>query len=602
MDKEYIRQHLPEEPPEGLLEWVLQNESAELGPEYIVFHSEQVPVMPSLCEIMEYNDIRPRRHVWAAFCTCTACGDDFITQKVPGADAINIATGDDGVPYTLDPGEPIEPWFSVETAYDGEMFNCPICFRKATLVHSRKVRGGRTKRLLVLSVQNVEGYTAIMYWYAWRKIDEFGCTWTGTDPVAAYVLTESGTLVRYAHRVIYGVFRPSAPLSGWKIMGTNDDVIDVPYADWGSICSRKSGAAIYNVYPDLEGTTGEKTGLTEYLRADGYRPVRYLKLWRKHRCIENLCKVGQANLVADIVSQSYRFSCPAATEAAKYVDLSKRKPHEMLRMTKSEFRNLRQQGISLSLDDMRYWTEYESLNGSLSFGAYVDQARRFGAAGLKSALDIMRLYADTDLDKLSRYLEKQGLRPGEAGLLLDTRNAARKLYGARELTFEEMWPRHLQDAHDRINRMLIEKQSREKADKLRTEFENVRLRYRDLEWTDGELCVILPKDNGELVREGKVLRHCVGGFGDVHVKGSSVIFFVRHYRRPERPYYTLAINMTDIPVENQLHGYGNERHGDHKQYTHSIPKKVRDFCDRWEREVLMTWYLENQKKTEVKTA
>lgn len=67
------------------------------------------------------------------------------------------------------------------------------------------------------------------------------------------------------------------------------------------------------------------------------------------------------------------------------------------------------------------------------------------------------------------------------------------------------------------------------------------------------------------------------------------------YRRPERSYYTLQINMTGtIPREIQLHGYGNERHGDHKQFKHTIPKKVRDFCDRWERDVLLPWFVDQK--------
>ena len=49
-----------------------------------------------------------------------------------------------------------------------------------------------------------------------------------------------------------------------------------------------------------------------------------------------------------------------------------------------------------------------------------------------------------------------------------------------------------------------------------------------------------------------------------------------------------------IPVEIQLHGYGNERHGDRKQHRHKIPQKVRDFCDRWEREVLMPWFADQK--------
>lgn len=56
-----------------------------------------------------------------------------------------------------------------------------------------------------------------------------------------------------------------------------------------------------------------------------------------------------------------------------------------------------------------------------------------------------------------------------------------------------------------------------------------------------------------------------------------------------------APNMTGtIPREIQLHGYGNERHGDHKQFKHTIPQKVRDFCDRWERDVLTPWFADQK--------
>ena len=81
-----------------------------------------------------------------------------------------------------------------------------------------------------------------------------------------------------------------------------------------------------------------------------------------------------------------------------------------------------------------------------------------------------------------------------------------------------------------------------------------------------------------------------------------MIFFIRHYRRPERPYYTLAIDMRNKPTERQLHGYGNERHGPNKEYAHKIPKSVREFCNRWENEVLLTWYAEQQKQKKEQSA
>lgn len=128
-------------------------------------------------------------------------------------------------------------------------------------------------------------------------------------------------------------------------------------------------------------------------------------------------------------------------------------------------------------------------------------------------------------------------------------------------------------------------------------FRRIRDKYGDLQWSDGELDIILPRDNGELVREGEILRHCVGTYGESHVTEKQTIFFVRRHRRPERCYYTLSMNMTGEPKRVQLHGYGNERHGDHKQHRHSIPQKVLDFCDRWEKEIVAPWYRGQQNKT-----
>ena len=118
-----------------------------------------------------------------------------------------------------------------------------------------------------------------------------------------------------------------------------------------------------------------------------------------------------------------------------------------------------------------------------------------------------------------------------------------------------------------------------------------------MEWTDGELCIRLPRDNGELVAEGDTLRHCVGGYGKGHIEGRTVVFFVRHYRRPERSYYTMDYGFNaNEPHRHQLHGYGNERHGKHKEHSHRIPQKVKEFCARWEREILMPWWYSQQSK------
>lgn len=602
MDKEATRKLLPKAPPEGLVDWAKENCENELGGEYCIFNSERFSIAPNVAEVLEHNSLRPRRKEWGAVCDCTACGEGFITQKEPGENAIRLVQGEDGWNYTIDVGEIVNPYMGIEVHREDDTLLCPLCGSEVRLIHARKLRGGRKKQIMVISVENVGRFTALIYWLVYRWVNEWGYSEYGAVPADAFVLTETGSIVRYTHVNRSGGYGTTEKqLSAWKLTSSTQDTIDKPYQDWGSINNRKAGAFIYDSYPDLEGTSGEKTALVEYLKAGGYRPVEYLKWWRKQRNIENLCRQGQGRLVASIVSESYRFSADINMEAEKYLDLSKRKPHEMLGMTKTEFRWLRQSGTELTTEGIQQWRKYREANGKLALVEFTRYCQEFTPAGTNSALQLMRQYGDADIDKIHRYMTKNGLHPRETGILLDTRDCMRKLYN-RPLTSEELWPKRLHETHDRVHQMWADEVDRKRKKDLLHGFQTVIDNYGCLEWTDGELSVILPKSNADLVREGKVLRHCVGGYGNAHVTGASVIFFIRRYRRPERPYYTLAINMTGKPRESQLHGYGNERHGDKKQYTHTIPKKVRAFCDRWENEILLPWYAEQHKNKEAKTS
>ena len=592
MDKEFIRRNLPEEPPDGLLSWARKEYGAELGGEYCVFHAERIPEYPSIAEIWEWNSFDPKRTKWAAQCTCSGCFEDFITKKEPGSDNILLIQGEDGQYYTVEPWSDVDAYMGIEMQRPGDTFLCPFCGEEVELIHSKKLRGGRMKQVMAVTVQNVQGYTGVFYWLVWRTIDDIGLSDYGVTPKDAFILTENGGLVRYAHGAKTGWQGSTYKLSQWKLMTSNEDTIDARYHDWGSINNQKVGAVIYGEYPDLGGTTGEKTGLIEYLKAGGYRPVEYLKKWHKYRAIENLCKCGQSELVVEIIRLAHRYSYSFSAEAEKYIDLSKRKPHEMLRLTKGEFKEVRKNEISLTVERLNQWRKYQICTNSGSFYEYLKHLEQFTHKGVDDALEFMKQWPDGTMDKLARYMEKQGLHPREVKLLLDTREMAARLYADRALTREELWPQRLIDAHDRLSLMLEDRNN----ENLTVGFERIREMYGHLEWTDGDLCIILPKANSDLVREGRTLRHCVGTYGEGHASGRSLIFFVRKYRRPERSYYTLNISMKGRPSEVQLHGYGNERHGPNKEYPHAIPAKVRAFCDRWENEILLPWYAEKQRR------
>lgn len=74
--------------------------------------------------------------------------------------------------------------------------------------------------------------------------------------------------------------------------------------------------------------------------------------------------------------------------------------------------------------------------------------------------------------------------------------------------------------------------------------------------TDG-LRIVIPKDAAEIVAEGRILKHCVGGYADRHLEGKTTILFLRRIEAPEVPYVT--IEMTAGGEIRQAHGWKDDR-------------------------------------------
>lgn len=600
MDKEQIRTILPEEPPKGLLRWTLGNCDDELGPQFLVYRPIRVPVY-DMAELMCGG--KPKRNVRAAECRCSRCGGHFLTELDGGV--LTMWVDESGEWWPLDPtgNDPFEDEDHMETGYTveiGERDNmpCPFCGETVRTIEARKLKGGRIKQILVASICTVDRYAAVMYWLVQRKISDVGDDYD-VFPRDAYVLDEKGTVHRYTHKNGGGSFRYERQDTQWRLVSGKRDSMDMVYHDWGSISNKKKGGIFYEDIPDLDGTTAEKTGLQAYASFDGQYSLQYLKMWKKYPFVENLANTGWNRLLYRIVMRSFDgYDTEQLMDSV--IDRTKRKPHEILEMSKKDFKAIRKAGKQWDYDCQVLWQVFRKsgFESATKFMIYRDM---FTDTGMRALAALRLEYGEADVEKIIRYLKKQDMRPAEVGILLDTRNAAKAIAAGRELSPEELWPRNLQAAHDRFNRMRLQNVDAKKAEKYQSGFDEVVRKYGHLQWTDGDLCVIIPKSYAELVREGDTLRHCVGGYSDSHIAGRDTIFFIRRYRRPERCYYTLDINMTGEPYRVQLHGYGNERHGINKQYRHKIPQKVLEFCARWENEILLPWWQETKKKEE-KTA
>ena len=82
--------------------------------------------------------------------------------------------------------------------------------------------------------------------------------------------------------------------------------------------------------------------------------------------------------------------------------------------------------------------------------------------------------------------------------------------------------------------------------------------------------IVLPQKRTDLIAEGQSLNHCVGGesYYKKCMIGVNMIFFVRKDDNPEKPYFTMEMDVTTGKII-QLYGFGDC----------SAPKEVRAFAN-----------------------
>lgn len=590
MDREKFCNELPHEAPPQIEASAYDDYLYEMGGHITIYKRVSVTIAPEIKKTMCPRDwdeyYGNRRNQWVAECTCTECGETWHTGWYGGPlKSIFLVIGDDGQTYPLLDEESSSPG-DVTALSSNDGFLCPICGSETTLIHTSKIRSGITRRLVMISVDNVGSYTTIFYWMLHRVVDADGVDYRDVHPWVAYAIDEKGNLNKFRYTD-----------NRWTYTKSRSDAFYTKYTSGnGDIYNNRSGGFVYKDVPSLIGCTGEKTGLGRYVRSGGQMPVLYMKTWRSKPNIENLVNAGFTKLISQkLVDESDPYEIQSGT--LNGIDFTKSKPHEMLHMDKASFKNICQtHPESWSAEKFDAWKRYLAVGGIVRAVDFDKYWTTFTNYGVNTVSDICAAYPKIDFPQIDRYMRKQGLSRTEVRLLADTWKMTSMLYGRTDLTHEEMWPKNLVKKHDTLVKLNIAEKSKDGWLQYLSGFRMIISKYGHLQWTDGDLCICLPKDNGDLIHEGDVLRHCVGTYGQSHISEDQVIFFVRKYRRPERSYYTLSMNMKNEPKRVQLHGYGNERHGSNKQHTHRIPQKVLDFCARWEDEIVKPWYKEQQRK------
>ncbi len=287
--------------------------------------------------------------------------------------------------------------------------------------------------------------------------------------------------------------------------------------------------------------------------------------------IEWLHKLGLHSAVSDLVD--------AGKKNARLLNWSAEKPRDFLPVPVKTVQALRRDmgNSEQTVEALGLWRR---LRGT---GAQ-DSAEACGA--------LVKIAPDYRLDHLTALMRRHGLAPGRLvrylekgagavalstrlGLWTDYMDAAAGV----GLNLENpifLLPRDLDRKHDETTAAWAAMQDLAKDKEYRKRLRKLTRRYS---YTDGTYLVRPPVSGAEIQREGKLLRHCVGGYADRHLKGATTILFLRRRDRPGRPLVTVEMRGNRIA---QIHGWDDERTKHPDNPGRIDPRRLyRDFLDEW---------------------
>lgn len=138
----------------------------------------------------------------------------------------------------------------------------------------------------------------------------------------------------------------------------------------------------------------------------------------------------------------------------------------------------------------------------------------------------------------------------------------------------ELFPADLKAEHDRLAariQAIEDEKSRKRMELLTQKLRDALPAVRSKEYM-----LVLPECNGDFVREGQALRHCVGNgtYYKKHCEGNEIILFIRKITEPFKPFVTMQINLKQQSIM-QIYGYRDR----------SPAAPVRSFADRFIKEL-----------------
>lgn len=313
-------------------------------------------------------------------------------------------------------------------------------------------------------------------------------------------------------------------------------------------------------YREMEGTIFQYSALQEYVReVKKVNPIEYFERYQQTPQIEVMVKMGLIGVVEQLVKYHYGI---VANENAN-------RPDEFLGIRKERVKLLIENRGDIALletmqmerrmqqvwtdEQLRHLTETQLKRGD------VETATRY--MSLQQLLNRIEKYAGCEYEtECSTAMER--IRQ-TATTYVDYLNMRLALgYDLNNTVYQQ--PRRLGEAHAQMVMETNKEETDKRLREVKERYPNIRNNYRALRkryfYEDDNYIIRPARSAEEIVAEGRILHHCVGGdnYLQKHNDGTTYILMLRRKEDMEAPYITVEIG-GDEPRIMQWYGSHNRK-------------------------------------------
>ena len=442
-----------------------------------------------------------------------------------------------------------------EEPREGHYGTCPMCGARGEYKCQGKVKGTCDKYIYLFLGQKYKENGMVM------RYVEVGKKWT-----LGFICGDKGPEMYNASEELSGVEIARAYFEPGKKVQIDYHKHD-PYMgkDFWDDCnlyglaniSISAGQIMAETYEEMKGTIFQYSALQEYAKnVREVNPIEYLERYSQTPQIEVLVKLGLTDVVEKLVECYYGI----------VADENARRPDQFLGIRKERVKQLiRKKGDTHLLGAMQMekrqgqnWTDeqVEHLAETNLSGTQVEMATRYMT--LQKLLNRIEKYSGceygTECSSASARIRHTATT--YADYLSMRINLG---YDLNNTVYQQ--PQDLEAEHNKMvmetNKEQMDKHLKEVAER----YPEIRHVYRGLRnkylYEDDKYIIRPARSAEEIVMEGRLLHHCVGGnmYLGRHNKGETYILMLRFKAEPDIPYITVEIDAKNPRI---LQWYGDK--------------------------------------------